>query len=131
MSREKIEIKTNDGVCPATVLRPDGDKPLPAVVYCMDGLGIRPSLLDLGERLANYGYVVLLPDLFYRAGPYAPLDPNKILGPGGSREPIMKLMATTSNVKAGKDDMQHFLAYLDTRKDIKGKKVGTTGYCMG
>ena len=61
----------------------------------------------------------------------AAIDPRVILGPGGSREPIVKLMGTTSNVKAGKEDTQHFLAYLDSRKDIVGKKVGTTGYCMG
>ncbi len=40
----------------------------------MDGLGIRPALFDMGERMAAHGYFVLLPDLFYRAGRYEPMD---------------------------------------------------------
>lgn len=63
----KIEISTRDGVCPAYVYRPPGSGPWPGVLVYMDGPGIRPAVLELGERLATYGYFVLLPDLFYRA----------------------------------------------------------------
>jgi carboxymethylenebutenolidase len=38
----------------------------------MDGLGIRPVLFEMGQRLADAGFLVLLPDLFYRIGPYEP-----------------------------------------------------------
>jgi dienelactone hydrolase len=44
----------------------------------MDGVGIRPAMLAIGERLASHGYYVLLPDLFYRAGPYEPMDPKEV-----------------------------------------------------
>jgi carboxymethylenebutenolidase len=74
----KIEIKTKDGACPSYVYRPSGSGPWPAVVVFMDGLGIRPAMLEIGERLATHGYLVLLPDLFYRFGPYEPMDPHKI-----------------------------------------------------
>lgn len=40
------------------------------VIFYMDGLGIRPTLFAMSQRLADEGYVVLLPDLYYRAGPY-------------------------------------------------------------
>jgi dienelactone hydrolase len=65
---DKIEIRTNDGTCPSYIYRPAASGPWPAVVVFMDGLGIRPAMLEIGERLAAHGYYVLLPDLFYRSG---------------------------------------------------------------
>lgn len=64
MFMDKIEIKTNDGTCPSYLYRPAGSGPWPAVLVYMDGLGIRPAMLEIGERLAANGYFVLLPDLF-------------------------------------------------------------------
>ncbi|MCX5745538.1 MAG: dienelactone hydrolase family protein, partial [Proteobacteria bacterium] len=66
----KIDISTRDGVCPCDVFRPDGAPPAagwPAVLVFMDGIGIRPAMLEVGERIAAHGYFVLLPDLFYRS----------------------------------------------------------------
>src|ERR1700678_2694512 len=74
----KIDIRTRDGVCPSYLYRPASGGPWPAVLVYMDGLAIRPAMLELGERLASYGYFVLLPDLFYRAGPYEPMDPHVV-----------------------------------------------------
>jgi carboxymethylenebutenolidase len=130
MSREQIDIETRDGCCPTSVFRPEDDGMWPAVIFFMDGLGIRPALFDMGERLANAGYVVLLPDLFYRAGRYASMDPKEIFAKGTFREVIGPLMATTDNQKAA-EDTAAFLAYIDTRTDVAGSKVGVTGYCMG
>jgi carboxymethylenebutenolidase len=64
----RIDIKTKDGICPSYVYRPAGDGPWPAALVYMDGVGIRPAMLDLAERLSTYGYFVLLPDYFYRSG---------------------------------------------------------------
>lgn len=40
----------------------------------MDGIGIRDALFDMAERMAEHGYCVLLPNMFYRHGPYEPFD---------------------------------------------------------
>ena len=85
MSRETITITTQDGDGAATVFRPDDGKAYPAVIFFMDALGIRPAILDMGERLANYGYVVLMPDLFYRYGPYDVMDPKAVFASGDVR----------------------------------------------
>src|ERR1700678_3226360 len=74
----KIQIRTRDGSCPSYLFRPTTGGPWPAVLVFMDGLGIRPAVLELGERLADYGYFVLLPDLFYRSGPYEPMNPREV-----------------------------------------------------
>ena len=74
MSYEQVSIRTQDGDCPAYVFTPSGTNRYPAVIFYMDGLGIRPTIFEMGQRLASHGYVVLVPDLFYRAGPYEPLE---------------------------------------------------------
>jgi carboxymethylenebutenolidase len=130
MSREDVEISTRDGVCRTSVFKPDGAGPWPAVIFYMDGLGIRPVLHDMCERIARDGYVVLLPDMFYRAGPYGPLDPKEVFAMGDFRKALGHLFGSTDNQRAG-EDTAAFLAYLDTRADVRGRKVGTTGYCMG
>jgi carboxymethylenebutenolidase len=95
----------------------------------MDAGGIRPTVLGMAERLADAGYVVLLPDLFYRFGPYGPFDPTEIFK-GDVRAILGPLMRTTGNAKAA-EDTAAFLAYLDTRDDVKGEKIGAVGFCMG
>jgi carboxymethylenebutenolidase len=131
MNYEQVSIRTHDGDCPAYVFKPSGPGRFPGVIFYMDGLGIRPTIFEMGERLANHGYVVLVPDLFYRAGPYGPLDPKEVFASGDVRAAIGHLFASTDNRRAGSEDTEAFLAYLDSREDVAGTKVGTTGYCMG
>ena len=130
MSHEQVSIRTRDGDCPAHVFTPHGDGPWPAAIFYMDGLAIRPTLFAMGQRLADAGYVVLLPDLFYRAGRYEPLDPKKVFAMGNIREALAPLFSSTDHRRAAQDT-EAFLAYLDGRSDVAGKKIGTTGYCMG
>lgn len=127
----KIEIKTRDGVCPSYVYRPTGNGPFPAVLVFMDGVGIRPAMLELGERLATYGYFVLLPDLFYRSGPYEPMNPHTVFSDPEQRKVLMEKFfahATPANIMS---DTRAFLDYLAAQPDVKKGGIGTTGYCMG
>lgn len=130
MAHQQLSICMREGDCPAHVFTPEGDGPWPAVIFYMDGLGIRPTLFEMSQRLANGGYVVLLPDLFYRVGRYEPLEPKKVFATGNVREAIAHLFESTDNQRAA-EDTAAFLAYLSTRPDVAGRKVGTTGYCMG
>jgi carboxymethylenebutenolidase len=130
MSPEQVSIRTHDGECPAHVFTPPGADGHPAVIFYMDGLGIRPAIFEMGQRLAEHGYVVLVPDLFYRAGRYEALEPKKVFASGDVMGAIGHLFASTDNRRAG-NDTEAFLAYLDSREDVAGTKVGTTGYCMG
>jgi len=130
MSHEQISVRTRDGDCPVHVFTTQGSGPWPAVIFYMDGLAIRPTLLQMGQRLADAGYLVLLPDLFYRAGPYAPLVPKDVFASGDVMSVIGHLFRSTDNRRAA-EDTEAFLAYLDTRGDVAGRRIGTTGYCMG
>lgn len=128
---QQITIQTRDGQCRSFVFRPDGTGPWPAVLVYMDGLAIRPAMLEIGERLAASGYFTLLPDLFYRSGPYEPMDPKRVFADPEQRRILMeKFMApaTPANVMA---DTAAFLEFIAAQPDVKPGPVGVTGYCMG
>jgi carboxymethylenebutenolidase len=129
MSHEITTITTRDGECPAHVFSAGAGRGSPAIIFYMDAGGIRPAELDMAERLSQAGYVVLLPDLFYRYGAYGPFDPKEVFK-GDVRAILGPLMATTGNAKAA-DDTAAFLAYLDARSDVRADKLGAVGFCMG
>lgn len=130
MAHEQLTVRTNDGVCPCQLFVPaGGEGPWPAVIVYMDAGGIRPAISDMSQRLADAGYLVLLPDLFYRYGPYGPFVPKEVFA-GDFRQVLGPLVATTDNFKAAADTGA-FLTYLDTRVDVAGTKVGAVGFCMG
>jgi carboxymethylenebutenolidase len=126
-----IQIRTRDGVCPSYLYRPASPAPWPAVLVFMDGLGIRPAMLEIGERLAREGYLALLPDLYYRSGPYAPMDPKVIFSDPAARATLFEKffgLATPANIMS---DTRAFLDYLGALPDVQRGGIGSTGYCMG
>jgi carboxymethylenebutenolidase len=131
MPRHDVTIKTRDGTCPASVFTPtDTVGPWPAVIFFMDGLGIRPAIWEMGQRLADGGYVVLLPDLYYRFGSYSRKLPSQVLASPKLREALMKL-AISFDRDCKISDADAFVAFLSSRSDVKGDRFATTGYCMG
>lgn len=128
---QTIDIETRDGICKSFVFRPHGSGPWPAVLVYMDGVGIRPAMFEIGERLAQNGYFVLLPDLYYRSGPYAPMDAKSVFTDPEKlkvlREKYLGIV-TQANVMS---DTQAFLDYLAAQPDVKQGGIGTTGYCLG
>ena len=131
MSHEQVSLQAADGPCQAHVFTPDGKGagPWPGVLYYMDAFGIRPGMIEMANHVASHGFVVLMPDLFYRFGPYGPLDPKEVLK-GDFRTTIGPMMASTDNHKAA-GDTAAFIAYLDSRPDVAKTKFGTVGFCMG
>lgn len=120
---DTIELRTEDGVCPAHVFSSSGAGP--GVLLFMDGIGMRPALHAIAERVAAGGYQVLLPDLFYRAGAYQPADAKRLFADTEYRADWFKRIATTTNAAALARDMPAFLAHFGARK------IGVAGYCMG
>jgi carboxymethylenebutenolidase len=129
MPHEKVTLITRDGDCSVHVFTNGTGDSAPAILFYMDAGGIRPAVVGMAQRLADAGYVVLLPDLFYRYGAYGPFDPKEVLK-GDFRAILGPLMATTGNAKAS-EDLDAFLAYLDTRSDVSGDRLGAVGFCMG
>jgi len=131
MSRLDVSIKTRDGICPASVFTPnDTTGPWPAVIFFMDGFGIRPVMWEMAQRLADGGYLVLLPDLYYRIGSYAPMIPFRIVADPKLREEFMKLV-TSLNRDQKVSDAEAFIEFLRARPEVRRERFATTGYCMG
>lgn len=132
MPRREVSIATRDGRSTASVFTPsEGKGPWPAVLVFMDGRGIRPALFELGERLASAGYYVLLPDLFYRAGPYESPSPSLFTQDPEARKRWQAQYIATANHANIKSDTEAFLAFLAEQREVSSPRVGTTGYCMG
>jgi len=131
MPRLDVIIKTRDGNCPAALFTPaDKQGPWPPVIFFMDGLGIRPTLWEMGQRLADGGYLVLLPDLYYRLGSYPPMIPAQVFGDPKLREELMKFISSLNRDRKI-SDASAFADFLSSRPDVKGDRLGATGYCMG
>lgn len=129
MPQTHVLIPTNDGECPAQIFSPDDGRGGPAIIFYMDAGGIRPATSAMARRLAQAGFVVLLPDLFYRHGSYGPLDPMELFK-GDVRAVLGPLMSTTGNARSA-GDTDAFLSCLDKRDDVHGAAVGAVGFCMG
>jgi carboxymethylenebutenolidase len=122
---KRIAIATDDGTCPAYVFDPAGAEARPSVLFYMDGIGIRPALFEMGERMARAGYHVLLPDLYYRSGPYEPMDAKTVFSDPAKRAELSSRYMSKTTIANVMRDTRAFLAHLGAGK------IGTTGYCMG
>ncbi len=128
---QQVAIPTPDGDARAYTFQPEGKGPWPAVIFFMDAPAIRPALFQMCERLASNGYFVLLPDMFWRAGPYEPINMAEAFKDEEARRAIFgKFMASTDPVRSTRDTGA-FLDWLARQPEVKGDKVGVTGYCMG
>jgi len=126
-----VEVKTADGTCDAALFHPAGNGSWAAVLVWPDIMGLRPAFRDMGRRLAAAGYVVLVPNPFYRSA-HAP-----VIGESfdfSNQEQRNRLFGYRSAMTdAGIDhDAQAYLAFLDSQPQTnKAKKAGVQGYCMG
>lgn len=127
---DAVTIRAADGDCAAYVFRPEGKGPWPAVLLLMDGFGMRASLQEMAQRLSDAGYLVLLPDLFYRRGPYVPLDVPKIFAGGNLREDVFAALGASPSIPMISADARFYLDFLDGHEDFAGGAIGVTGYCM-
>jgi carboxymethylenebutenolidase len=124
MTTTTLGIRTEDGTVDTHFFTPDGRTPKSAILFYMDGLGLRQALFDMAARMASHGYAVLLPNLYYRAGQSEPIDPMK------DRDRMMQLVMSVTN-EGTMRDTGHFLSFLDSHPSLAGAKVACVGYCMG
>jgi carboxymethylenebutenolidase len=129
-TESEVEIKTPEGTCDAYLVHPVKGK-YPAVLIWPDIFGLRPAFRQMGKRLAESGYSVLVINPFYRTkkAPTAPEHPD--FNDPATRQALMSLAGTLSPATA-LTDATAFVAYLDSQPSVdKKRKMGTTGYCMG
>lgn len=125
-----VTVKTADGEAEAVLLYPSGKGTWPAVLVWTDIMGLRPVFREMGRRLASQGYVVLVPNPFYRsakASEYATLN----FGDPAGRQKLMGYRGAMNDPGVD-NDSKAYLAFLDAQPQTNRKKpAGVQGYCMG
>ncbi len=130
-----IDIQMADGdVAEAYVARPADPGEYPGVLFFMDAIGLRPRIADMCLRIADWGYVVLAPHVFYRNGSVQDLAPTADLRQPGEREAFFakampRVRGLTSDL--AEQDIPRYLAALRDLPGVASGPVGATGYCMG
>ncbi len=125
-----IDIKTADGTCDAYFVHP-AKGAAPGVLVWPDIFGLRPAFKQMGKRLAESGYAVLVINPFYRTkhAPTAPEKPD--FNDPATRQALLALAGSLSPDTA-MTDAKAFVGYLESQAAVdKKRKMGTTGYCMG
>ena len=130
MPRIDVQIPTSDGVSNGSLHVPEGEGPWPGVVLFPDAFGLREVMREMGDHLAGFGYVVLVPDVFYREGAWAPFDPATVFTDEAERTRLFGLVGSLSNERII-SDADAYADFLLARPEVSSKAIGTTGYCMG
>ncbi|MCU1679824.1 MAG: dienelactone hydrolase [Amycolatopsis sp.] len=130
MARVDVQITTTDGQSNATLHLPDGDGPWPGVLVFPDAGGARETFREMGDRVASLGYVALVPDIYYRAGGFAPFDMATVFTDEQERGRLFGLMSVLTNERVVAD-AGAYAEFLLARPEVAGSAIGTTGYCLG
>ena len=132
MSGRRVDLTTTDGVMDSYIFRPSsGRGPWPAVIVYMDAFGIRPNLDSMAQRLADAGYVVIVPNLYYRSGAFEPFDPKKVFGADEAERARFRGMIDSIDNTKVMSDTGAIMDFLSANADVKPPRVGALGYCMG
>src|SRR2546426_4076524 len=121
-----VTVKTPDGTADCYFVHPSTGTAA-GVLLWPDIFGLRPAMRQMGKRLAESGYSVLVVNPFYRVKK-APTADN------GAATPIAQLMplAQALNETTQMTDAKAFIGWLDQQSSVaKNRKIGTQGYCMG
>lgn len=131
VTEKDVSIKTPDGTCDAAFISPTSGSH-PGVIIWADAFGLRPSMRDIGKRIAAEGYSVLVPNPFYRVAKAPVIDNVSTFDFAKDMGKIQPLMASINAPGNAERDAAAFVAFLIAQSQVnKSKKMGTQGYCMG
>jgi carboxymethylenebutenolidase len=129
-NESEVSIATPDGACDAYFVHPTAGT-APAVLIWPDIFGLRPAFRQMGKRLAESGYAVLVVNPFYRTKKAPTSSPHADFQDPATRDALMALMhSLTPDTEV--TDAKALTAWLDQQPSVdKSRKMGTVGYCMG
>jgi carboxymethylenebutenolidase len=131
VTERNVEIKTSDGTCDAAFIYPTTGSH-PAVLIWADAFGLRPSMREIGKRIAAEGYSVLVPNPFYRVAKAPVFENASNFDFQKDRAKLTPLMGSVSAAGNAEKDAVAYIGWLDQQKEVNtSKKIGTQGYCMG
>jgi carboxymethylenebutenolidase len=128
-----VDISTADGTADAILAAPEARGPHPGVLFYMDAFGPRPRLEEMAGHLAGQGYVVLVPNLFYRQGRAPLVDTSELMKPEarGNLFATLRPWMRQLTPERAMSDADAYLDHLAGRDEVADGPMGVTGYCMG
>ena len=130
VTSENVEVPTPDGVADCHFVHPS-DGTHPGVLIWPDALGLRPAFEQMGQRLAESGYAVLVVNPYYRKVKAPVLPEGASFRDEATRNTIFPLMRSLSP-EITLTDARAFVGFLDSQAVVADdRKMATTGYCMG
>ena len=126
-----LHLETPDGGTAEAYLA--GEDGRPGVLLFVDAIGLRPQTREMADRIASWGYLVLVPHVFHRDGTAEELAPDGDLREAGAREEffasgVMDRIAALTPALSGPDTEAWMAALLERAGE---GPVGVVGYCMG
>jgi carboxymethylenebutenolidase len=129
--QKDVDVPMASGVADSALFYPESRGSWPAVLVWTDILGLRPVFREMGQRLAAEGYVVLVPNPFYRNAKAPVVDGSFDFSKPEDRAKVMP-MAAALTADATISDAKSYVAFLDAQPQTdRKKKMGVQGYCMG
>jgi len=129
MLEKAIEIRTADGTADGFLYQAEDGVRHPGVIHLTDIGGIRPSHRAMARRLAESGYTVLLPNVFYRTGRPPMFDFVPKMGDAQTMKRFGEL-ATPMTPAAMERDSASYVDFLAANNSVGSGKVGVVGYCF-
>ena len=130
MIERELDIATQEGAMNTYTVRPEDGGPLPVVLMLMDAPGVREGLREICRRIAQSGYYVLLPNLYYRTTREFELGPTRDHPDAAANvKKMLDIIATIPNAKVSAD-VGVILDRLPSMPDAREGKIGLVGYCM-
>ena len=131
VTERDVTITTPDGSADAAIFYPAGTGSWPAVLMWADIMGLRPVFREMGRRLAAEGYVVLVPNPFYRSRKAPVVDSGFNFNDPEGRKVLFGYRGQMTDDAVDRDAAA-YVAFLDAQPQVnKARKVGVQGYCMG
>jgi carboxymethylenebutenolidase len=126
---KQTDIPTADGTVDALLVRPDTAETLPGVINLTDGLGFRPAFADQSKRIAEHGYVVLTPNIFYRTTkpPVFPFEPDFTSEQTVKRFAELKAPLTSDAMAR---DASAYVDFLGVQPHVSRGPMGVVGFCF-
>jgi carboxymethylenebutenolidase len=129
MIEQAIEIRTPDGTADGFIYRAEDAPRLPGVIHLTDIGGIRQSHRDMARRLAEKGYIVLMPNVFYRTTKPPVIDVKIGMGDARTMQRFGELRAPLTP-EAVERDGTAYVNFLTANDAVNGGPIGVVGYCF-
>ena len=129
MVSEEVQIRTAAGTADALLTRPDTSEKLPGVLQLTDGLGLRPAHAELSARIAQHGYVVLTPNIFYRTNK-VPVFTGEVDFMSEATQKRFREITSPLTPEAMAADGISYLDYLSAQPSVRRGAMGVVGFCF-